>query len=287
MPEVRSRPCFLTPGRLNPDSPLFVFLPGMDGTGQLLRLQTEGLEAAFDVRCLAIPADDLTSWEDLAAIVLNLIEEELKKRPSRFVYLCGESFGGCLALKVALKSPHLFDRIILVNPATSFNQRPLLRWGSQLGYWLPESLYGVSALVLLPFLSNLERIAPSDRRALLNAMQSVPPKTVNWRVSMVSEFSIDETQLERLTQPVLIIAGEADRLLPSALEAERLTNYLSNAKRLVLPRSGHTCLLETGINLFEIMKDQNFFVETSQTPLHTQSVGDGMDRREIDALRAG
>jgi len=258
MPEVKSRPCFLTPRRLNPDRPLFVFLPGMDGTGQLLRSQTEGLENAFDVRCLAIPADDLTSWEDLTGIVVNLIEEELKKRPPRSVYLCGESFGGCLAVKVALKSPHLFDRIILVNPASSFNQRPLLRLGAQLGHWLPEYFYEVSALGLLPFLSALGRIAPSDRRALLNAMKSVPPKTVNWRISMVTEFEVDETQLGRLTQPVLVIAGGADRLLPSVHEAERLLNYLPNAKVVVLPHSGHTCLLETDVNLLKIMKDQSF-----------------------------
>lgn len=258
MAEVKSRPCFLTPRRLNPEYPLFVFLPGMDGTGQLLRSQTEGLENTFDIRSLAIPADDLTSWEDLAGIVMNLIEEELKKQPSRSVYLCGESFGGCLAVKVALKSPHFFDRIILVNPATSFNQRPLLRLGAQLGHWLPEYFYEVSALGLLPFLSALGRISPSDRRALLNAMKSVPPKTFNWRISMVTEFEVDETQLRQLTQPVLVIAGGADRLLPSVNEAERLLNYLPNSKMVVLPHSGHTCLLETDVNLLNIMKDQNF-----------------------------
>ena len=258
MAKVKSRPCFLTPGRLNPEYPLFVFLPGMDGTGQLLRSQTEGLENTFDIRCLAIPADDLTSWEDLAIIVVNLIEEELKKQPSRSVYLCGESFGGCLAVKVALKSPHFFDRIILVNPATSFNQRPLLRLGAQLGHWLPEYFYEVSALGLLPFLSALGRISPTDRRALLNAMKSVPPKTVNWRISMVTEFEVDEIQLQQLTQPVLVIAGGADRLLPSVDEAQRLLNYLPNGKMVVLPHSGHTCLLETDVNLLNIIKDQNF-----------------------------
>jgi hypothetical protein len=60
MPEVETRPCFLAPKRLQPQYPLFVFLPGMDGTGQLLRSQTAGLEVAFDVRCLAIPPDDFT-----------------------------------------------------------------------------------------------------------------------------------------------------------------------------------------------------------------------------------
>lgn len=258
MPEVKSRPCFLTPGRVNPNYPLFVFLPGMDGTGQLLRSQTKGLETAFDVRCLAIPPDDLTNWEDLASKVVNLVEEELKKRALRSVYLCGESFGGCLAVKVALCAPRLFERIILVNPATSFNQRPWLRWGAQLNRLVPENLYGLSALALLPFLSNLAKIAPSDRRALLKAMQSVPAKTANWRISLVSEFDVAQTRLGRLTQPVLVIAGGADRLLPSVLEAERLVYCLPNAEMVVLPQSGHACLLEIDVNLFEIMKNHNF-----------------------------
>ncbi len=258
MPEVKSQPCFLTPGQLNPDYPLFVFLPGMDGTGQLLRSQTRGLEKAFDVRSLAIPADDLTGWEDLAATVTNLVKSELREQPSRTVYLCGESFGGCLALKVALRSPALFSRLVLVNPATSFNQRPWLRWGAQMNRWLPESLFGASTLALLPFLCALGRTAPEDRRALLDAMRSVPPATANWRVSLVSEFDVDQRQLQRLHQPTLLIAGAADRLLPSTEEAERLANYLPEVKIAVLPQSGHACLLETEVSLFELMKQQDF-----------------------------
>lgn len=258
MPDIKSHPCFLTPGRLNSNYPLFVFLPGMDGTGQLLRSQTKGLETAFDVRALAIPPDDLNNWDDLANQVVSLIEEELEKEPSRCVYLCGESFGGCLAIKVALKAPYLFQRIILINPATSFNQRPLLVWAAHLNRLIPEFFYGVSALALLPFLSALSRTAPRERRALLDAMRSVPAKTANWRISMVTEFDVDEAQLRRLTQPVLVIAGAADRLLPSVQEAERLINCLSNAKIVLLPNSGHVCLLETDVSLFDIMKQQNF-----------------------------
>lgn len=258
MPDVKSRPCFLTPGRINSNYPLFVFLPGMDGTGQLLRSQTKGLETAFDVRALVIPPDDLNNWEELTALVVKLIEAELKKGKPRSVYLCGESFGGCLAIKVALKAPHLFERIILINSASSFNQRPLLRCGAQLNRLIPEFLQGVSALVLLPFLSNLPRTAPRDRRALLEAMQSLPARIANWRISLLTEFDVDETQLRRLSQPVLVIAGAADQLLPSVQEAERLVNYLPDAKMVILPNSGHACLLETDVCLFELMKEQNF-----------------------------
>ena len=34
----------------------------------------------------------------------------------------GLQFGGCLALRVALAAPELLERLVLVNPATSFDK---------------------------------------------------------------------------------------------------------------------------------------------------------------------
>lgn len=264
MPEAKNHPCFLTPKRLQPQYPLFVFLPGMDGTGQLLRSQTAGLEVAFDVRCLMIPPDDMTSWEELSEQVVVLIKAELEKNPYRSVYLCGESFGGCLAMKVAIASPQLFDRIILVNPASSLHRRSWLNWASQLAYLIPPSLYQVGALGLLPFLASLDRILPGDRQELLNIMRSVPPKTVLWRLSLVRELEVDDTQLSRLTQPVLVIASALDQLLPSMTEARCLVKILPNAQMLVLPYSGHACLLEADIKLYDIMQAQKFLDKSTE-----------------------
>jgi pimeloyl-ACP methyl ester carboxylesterase len=256
--EVQSQPCFLTPRRLQPQFPLFVFLPGMDGTGQLLRSQTAGLEAGFDVRCLAIPPDDLTDWAGLTARVVELIEAEMLESKERSIYLCGESFGGCLAMKVATHSPHLFKRIILVNPASSFNSRPWIGWGSQVSRWLPEFLYHTSSTVLMPLLAHLSKISPSDRQALFNTVQSVPQKTSIWRMSLLAQFQISEVQLRKITQPVLLIASATDRLLPSLSEVQRLEKVLIHAKAVVLPGSGHACLLESEVNLYEIMKAHDF-----------------------------
>lgn len=258
MPEVKTNPCFLKPGGVNPERPLFVYLPGMDGTGRLLRTQIQNLETVFDLRCLAIPSDNLTSWEDLTQLVLNLIVDELKQQQSRSVYLCGESFGGCLALKLALMVPEMFDGIILTNPATSLNQRSRLLWLAQWAHWLPDFFYELCLLPFLPFLSTLENIAPSDRHALLEAIKFLPVRTVIWRAMMVDQFEITPAQLKKLVQPVLVIAGSADKLWPSVLEAQSLVNYLPNAKMLALPGSGHACLLETEVDLLEIIKEQGF-----------------------------
>jgi hypothetical protein len=50
MSEFHSHPYFLTPRRLNPGYPLFVFLPGMDESTSLAHLQTTTVETGFDVR---------------------------------------------------------------------------------------------------------------------------------------------------------------------------------------------------------------------------------------------
>ncbi|MDZ8023782.1 MAG: alpha/beta hydrolase [Nostoc sp. DedQUE11] len=257
-PEVELKPCFLTPKRLQPEFPLFVYLPGMDGTGQLLRSQTAGLEVGFDVRCFAIPRKDLTSWDVLTNNVLDLIHAELEKSSHRPVYLCGESFGGCLAMKVAIKAPQLFKRIILINPASAFQLRPWLNWASQITYLVPSGLYDIGALGLLPFLASLPRISRSDRHELLRTMRSVPSETVHWRLSLLREFEIDEEQLSRLRQPVLLIAGGSDRLLPSVTEVKRIANIIPNTEIMVLPNCGHACLLEQDINLYEILKANDF-----------------------------
>ncbi len=258
MSELTSHPCFLTPERLQPKYPLFVFLPGMDGTGQLLRTQTAGLEVAFDVRCLMIPPNDLSSWDVLSNQVIGLIEGELQINPHRLVYLCGESFGGALALKVALKAPQLFNRIILVNPASALHRRPWLNWASGLVYLVPTCFFEFSALGLLPFLASLGLVEPDIRYDLLKTMRLVPPKTVLWRLSLIKEFDVGVPQLRRITQPVLLVASALDRLLPSVTEARYLVQKLPDAKMVVLPYSGHACLIESAVNLYQIMQEEDF-----------------------------
>lgn len=263
MASVHAHPCFLTPSQLNPHYPLFIFLPGMDGTGQLLRAQTAGLESVFDVRCLAIPPDDLMGWDDLADQVIELISTELDRNPNRPVYLCGESFGGCLALKVVVRSPWLITKLALINPASSFNQRPWLRWGEPISRLLPESLYQASAVTLLPFLAALERIPNLETQALWEAMNSVPKKTSVWRLSMLSCFDVTEMQIQRITQPTLIMAAQSDRLLPSVAESQRLSRLIPNNQVVILPHSGHACLLEKDVNLYQIFQQYRFLEDLS------------------------
>jgi pimeloyl-ACP methyl ester carboxylesterase len=249
----------LAPHDCHPDRPLFVYLPGMDGSGQLLHLQIPHLKPTFDIRCLILPSrDDFSSWFELASQTIQAIQTELIERSNRTVYLCGESFGGCLALQVALQAPQLVDRLILVNPASSFKHRPWMSWGAPFIRWFPEMIYQASTWGLLPYLAAWERVAVTERQMLIEAMQSVSASTASWRLSLLRVFAASATQLSQIHQPTLVIASQIDRLLPSVAEAKFLAHTLPKAKTIFLPNSGHACLLENQINLYQILQEARF-----------------------------
>ena len=268
---------FLQPQPAKPHLPLFLFLPGMDGTGTLLSTQTEGLSPWFDIRCLAIsPEDYTTNWKAIAQQVVQLIEAELAQpaltgantrssslspqpeRRRRLIYMCGESFGGCLAMQVLTSAPYLFERLILVNPASSFRRLPWMQLGPLVTRQLPSMAYRYSSLGLVPFLIEPYRVARSDRKALEAAMSNVPAKTAAWRMELLSQFEVERLPLERMTLPVLLIAGGRDRLLPSQREVKSLQARFPNAKSILLPKSGHACLLEKETDLAKILHQQGF-----------------------------
>jgi len=155
--------------------PLMFYLPGLDGSGLAASNQFAPLSRAFELRCLAVPPADRMSFDELAAHVSALVAADvardcppplggdgLRRRP---VYLLGESFGGVLALAVAERlGPALVDRLVLVNPATSFAESVWPRAGGLLAA-LPEALYRVLPLALSPVLANPLALAAAAARA--------------------------------------------------------------------------------------------------------------------------
>jgi len=259
MPNLTKHLSFLSVKSSKSNNPLFVFLPGMDGTGQLLLNQLDELKNIFDIRCLSIPSNDLTNWQGLVEQTASLIKVERKMFSKRLIYLCGESFGGCLALKLAALFPSLYDRLILVNPASSVSRLPWMGWGASITKWLPNSLYQISTIGLLPFLIVPQRVSRRSCQVLVKAMRSVTPESVAWRLSLLNHFTLDEVHLQQIKKPALILASGSDRLLPSEEEANRLTSYLPNAQKILLPKSGHACLLETEVRLRDILLSQGFY----------------------------
>ena len=250
---------FFVPKGSRKTAPLFVFLPGMDETGkELMTIQIGNLETVFDVRCFVIPPDNMTGWDHLASQAIALTRSALAQKPQTTAYLCGESFGGCLALKILRRSPELFDHIILINPASSFPRIPWLNLGSYLLPWTPNWIYESSAILALPFLAHLQDLSAESRKSLLKATRLAPRHTAAKRLELLRNFQIEERQLQQLKQPVLLIASEGDRLFPSVAEIKRLAQFFQHAQVITLAHSGHACLIENDVNLHLLLERNRF-----------------------------
>jgi pimeloyl-ACP methyl ester carboxylesterase len=234
--------------------PLFVFLPGMDGTCFSSQSQAVGLGSSFDVRGLFIPPCDRSGWSELTERVATLILLEQSLHPGRATIICGESFGGCLALSLVSRFPDLCNQLILVNPASSARQQPWISSFAFLAELLPATFYKLSTFSLLGLLIASHRVRKPMRQKLLSVMQAVGPQNAAWRLSLLSKFDVDDFVIDRPPQSILILASGADRLLPSKREASRLSQRFPRATTVLLPESGHACLLEDEIDLSAILK---------------------------------
>src|SRR4051794_34947111 len=113
---------------MTPESPV-TYLPGIDGTGRLLYRQ-ERLNAEFDVRCVSYPQDDRHTYADLVQLGIRALEET---GPGT---LLSESFGGAVALMVALERPDLVRRLVLVNTFARYPRRFFIDVAGVFGPWV-------------------------------------------------------------------------------------------------------------------------------------------------------
>ena len=110
-----------TPDGIDP-RPLMLYVPGLDGTGFAASSQFDSLSRYFNLVALNIPVNDRSSYAQLVDIVSDFLESQRVEYDQ--TYLVGESMGGLLSLGVAQSRPDLVDRLVLVNPASSYDKSP-------------------------------------------------------------------------------------------------------------------------------------------------------------------
>ncbi|KAB5529395.1 hypothetical protein DKX38_019476 [Salix brachista] len=262
--------CPVECGKPLKDSPVLLFLPGLDGVGLGLALHHKALGKAFEVRCLHIPVNDRTSFEGLMKIVEETVRLEHDSSPNKPIYLVGESFGACLALAVAARNPKIDLVLILVNPATSFSrsQLPLL----PILEALPDGLHDVFPY-LVGFvtgnpvkmaMANIEYKLPPrlqfqqlyhNLTALLPSVSVlsdiIPKETLIWRLKLLkSAAAYANSHLHAVKAEALVLASGNDNLLPSKDEAYRLKSSLKNCKVRYFNDNGHSMLMEDKPDVF-------------------------------------
>ena len=265
--------------------PLLLYLPGIDGSGLAASKQFPSLMKKFNLMTFVTPRHNRTPYKQLVEQLAQELDVIVSQLPVTVpVYLLGESFGGILALSLAAKCPGIVDRVVLVNPATSFTRTlwPLL--GPAL-LNLPEVAYSALPLALAPVLGNpinlilasldglgsdasvVEQSSMLLRGAfqlldqLPHLAELLPRDTLQWKLELLRQGCKDvENDIAKVQQRVFILIGEQDLLIPSKEEGERLQRILPRSHIRVENGRSHALLQEGGVDLVSILEEEGLYV---------------------------
>ncbi|CAL1398523.1 unnamed protein product [Linum trigynum] len=263
-----------------PDSPLFLYLPGIDGVGLGLIRQHHNLCKLFNVSCLHIPAKDRTSFRGLVQLVEKTVGAEYGRSPRRPIYICGESLGACIALAVAARNPEIDLVLILANPGTSFEKSQLQSLMPLLDL-LPDNFHlNVPFMLGLmtgdpvkTFMDNVVRgiplpqatggltvdvLAMSSHLSILSEI--LPKETLMWKLQLLeTASSYANARLQAVKAQILILSSGKDQLLPSNEESQRLRAALPKSVIRAFDNNGHFLFLEDGVDLVTTLKGSLFY----------------------------
>ncbi|KAK1441125.1 hypothetical protein QVD17_06963 [Tagetes erecta] len=268
------------------NAPLLLSLPGVDGTGISLLLHHHRLGEIFDIWCLHIPTTDRTPFTDVVKLVVRTIKSENERFPNRPIYLVGESIGGCLALAVAARIPHIDLVLVLANPATSFGKsllqplipilktlpdhvRPGLPYIMSLVTGVPSKMLTSAAKKGLPSqqtITDLSEGVASLFSYLSYVGDALTVEVVLWKLKMLeSACAYTNSCLHCVSAQTLILSSGNDQLLPSLEEGERLRKTLRKCQIRTFSDSGHALFLEEDFDLVTVIKGAGFYRRAKHT----------------------
>ncbi len=201
---------------------------------------SDPLSKRFRVHLVDLPGHGLSrSWKgDWVDILAECFPCE--------VSICGWSLGGQLAMEWAWKYPERVSKLALVSSTPSFVMRN-------------DWIHGISREVFMAFHDGVGKNAKEtlrrflflqiqggkEGRALLRKLQLELKETemeeLENGLDLLQELDL-RTKAKSLSQPVLIIHGEGDRLAPVGA-GKWLAENLNNAKLEIIPDCAHAPIL--------------------------------------------
>lgn len=194
--------------------PRFLLLPGLDGTGELLRDFADRLAPLGPVEILRYPGDRPRNYDDLCS------ELAAQAQIGRDSIVVAESFAGPLGIALAARSA-VPPRALVLSASFAVSPLPWLRRLAPLTHWLP--VHGVPRRLSDALL--LGRWAtPRWSSRLDAALRQVPASVL--RARLRAALLVDwRHELRSLACPVLYLQATADRVIPAyaarCIEAQR------------------------------------------------------------------
>jgi 3-oxoadipate enol-lactonase len=226
-----------------------IYLPGIDGTGRLLFRQTS-LSERHDLRCISYPQDDRHTYADLVKLGIKQLEET---GPAVVV---AESFGGAIALMIALERPDLVRRLVLVSTFSYYPRRFSIELLSLSGPWFPNSPSHPATRSVRSYFFFGPGIPKADQDAWWDMTADVPMHVYGHRFTLIASLDL-RSKLSDIEIPSLVFAAPNDWIVPcpaSKLLAARLPRAT-----LRMARTGHAAMIDPKVNIAAWLADEEIW----------------------------
>lgn len=222
-----------------------VYVPGIDGTGELLLGTASRLEERFRLLRLhyvAEPASAAVAREsDTYAALAASCAEAIRAPGVDACLVVAESFGGAVALQLALDNPDLVRGLIVVNSFARFPAQMRVWLGWKLSALVPRFAFDLFRKLLAPRLLFAER---RDQKAIAEFRElwgTFFDDGYRRRMGMITRLDLRQ-RVGELTQPLVLLASDKDRVVPSVRTLGELHELAPNSTLEVVPGAGHLIL---------------------------------------------
>jgi pimeloyl-ACP methyl ester carboxylesterase len=225
-----------------------VLVSGMDGTGKLFYRQVPLLARSYRVATYAL-RETATTMEELVADLARVIDDVAPE--ARRATIIGESFGGALALSLALARPAQVERLVIINSFPHFSPQirlHLARVGLRALPWGAMGL--IRRLTASRLHSRHTHRAEIHRFMELTAAASRDGYCNRLRV--LTRYDVRH-RLQDIRVPTLFLASDEDHLVPSVMQAQYMASRVPESTVRILDGHGHICLIAPDIDLARIL----------------------------------
>jgi pimeloyl-ACP methyl ester carboxylesterase len=191
--------------------------------------------------------------EHFAKDFVELIKQQEQLRGP--VQLVGHSTGGLVALLMMLEAPQLFSRAVLLDPvgAKGIAFNPAFDEAMAKAFEQMRESREVTAQVVGSTIRNCDFTHDFFDWVIVEDAFRAAQKTGGWVVK--SLYGVDYTdKLKNILQPVLILHGAEDQILPLA-DSQFLAENLPAAQLQIIEQAGHCLNVEDPSRLAKVLRD--------------------------------
>jgi pimeloyl-ACP methyl ester carboxylesterase len=223
-----------------------VLVPGWAASTFSYRLLIEPLAERFRVVALDLPGFGFSERSPAHSYsvtsMATTLREFLRRLGIQRAVLIGHSLGGVVVQRLAVESPELVERLVLIGAASAAEPRrePRLVPSRTLAFFAQGLFAARPSLMgwgLRRIVADPAFATPAEAEGYLTPLRV--PGTAAVLRRMIGDFGRDQAvDLSRISAPTLIIQGEADHLVPMRT-ATALNRQISGSRLEIVRDAGH------------------------------------------------